>query len=83
MSAVRRSPASRGRPEDFTYGGAFKQPSGAAVTVAVPGLTYPANNSEVMAVLLDVETWPAAPGVPPSTRAMSRTRKGPVPQREP
>jgi prepilin-type N-terminal cleavage/methylation domain-containing protein len=44
--------------EDFTYGGAFNQPNGSKVTVAVSGLNYVANNSEVMAVLLDVETWP-------------------------
>ena len=44
--------------EDFTYGGTFQQPNGAALTVAVPGLTYVTNNSEVMAVLLDVERWP-------------------------
>jgi prepilin-type N-terminal cleavage/methylation domain-containing protein len=64
--------------EDFTYGTAgvacvgpggpltvnngFKTPTG---TYQVPPLSggYQANNSEVMAVLLDVESWPAAPGV--------------------
>jgi prepilin-type N-terminal cleavage/methylation domain-containing protein len=29
-----------------------------------PGVNYQTNNSEVMAVLLDVEYWPIAPGVP-------------------
>jgi prepilin-type N-terminal cleavage/methylation domain-containing protein len=53
-----------GGPEDFTYGGTFKQPSGATLTVAVPGVTYVANNSEVMAVLLDVERWPVTPTLP-------------------
>lgn len=58
--------------DDFSYGttgvncvgpggpvglnGGFKTPIGAFPTSA-PG-TYQANNSEVMAVLLDVETWP-------------------------
>jgi prepilin-type N-terminal cleavage/methylation domain-containing protein len=50
--------------EDFTYGGVFKQPNGTDQNVAVPGLTYVANNSEVMAVLLDVESWPGPPIVP-------------------
>lgn len=49
-------------PEDFTYGGVFRTPSG-TTSVAIPGLGYAANNSEVMAVLMDVEYWPAAPGV--------------------
>jgi prepilin-type N-terminal cleavage/methylation domain-containing protein len=50
--------------EDFTYGGTFLQPNGSTLNVAVPGLTYVTNNAEVMAVLLDVEAWPAAPNVP-------------------
>ena len=45
--------------EDFTYGGTFQKAGGGTVTVAVPGLTYTANNSEIMAVLLDVESWPS------------------------
>jgi prepilin-type N-terminal cleavage/methylation domain-containing protein len=48
-------------PEDFTYGGTFKTPSGTFINVAVPGLGYTANNSEVMSVVMDVEYWPAAP----------------------
>ena len=66
-------------PEDFTYGTAgvvcagpggpvspistgFKTPTG-VYPITTPG-NYQANNSEVMAVLLDVEHWPAAsPGV--------------------
>jgi prepilin-type N-terminal cleavage/methylation domain-containing protein len=47
--------------EDFTYGGGFKQPSGSIYNVYVPG-TYLANNSEVMAVLMDMESWPIPPG---------------------
>jgi prepilin-type N-terminal cleavage/methylation domain-containing protein len=49
--------------EDFTFGGTFKTPGGSTTTVAVPGLTYKANNSEVMAVLMDVESWPGPPSV--------------------
>ena len=56
--------ATAGGPEDFTYGTTFNRPNGAPVNVAVPGVTYVANNSEVMAVLLDVESWPATPSVP-------------------
>ena len=64
--------------EDFTYGTAgvacvgpggmnapsagFSTPAG-TVPITAPG-GYQANNSEVMAVLLDAESWPAAPGVP-------------------
>ena len=64
--------------EDFTYGttgvncvgpggpvglnNGFKTPGG-AFPITAPG-TYQANNSEVTAVLLDVEAWPGAPGVP-------------------
>ena len=49
-------------PDDIMYGGEFKTPSG-TTTVAIQGLGYAANNSEVMAVLMDVEYWPAAQGV--------------------
>jgi prepilin-type N-terminal cleavage/methylation domain-containing protein len=55
---------SAGGPEDFTYGTTFNRPNGAPVNVAVPFVTYAANNSEVMAVLLDVESWPASSSVP-------------------
>jgi prepilin-type N-terminal cleavage/methylation domain-containing protein len=55
----------KGGPEDFTYGGSFQQPNDAnLVNVAVPGVTYVTNNSEVMSVLLDVESWPGPPIVP-------------------
>ena len=50
--------AASAKGEDFTYGGTFKTPS-ATTSVAVPGLGYTANNSEVMAVLLNVTNWPA------------------------
>jgi prepilin-type N-terminal cleavage/methylation domain-containing protein len=57
-------------PEDFTYGTGLA--TGTLNVLAVSGdgkppgkpLSHQANNSEVMAVLLDVETWPARPGVP-------------------
>jgi prepilin-type N-terminal cleavage/methylation domain-containing protein len=61
VGAVNAMSAASAVGEDFTYGGVFNQPNGTTVNVAVPGLTYTANNSEVMAVLLDVEHWPAAP----------------------
>jgi len=48
--------------EDFTYGGTFKTPGG-TTSVAIPGLGYAANNSEVMAVVMDVESWPGPPVV--------------------
>jgi prepilin-type N-terminal cleavage/methylation domain-containing protein len=59
MSAASAVAPAAGGPEDFTYGGTFKTPSG-TTTVGIPGLGYTANNSEVMAVLMDVEYWPAA-----------------------
>ena len=65
--------------EDFTYGTygvscvgpggsnavntGFSTPSAKYVINNVPG-NYQTNNAEVMAALLDVEYWPAAPGVP-------------------
>ena len=77
LSAASAVPAVSGGPEDFTYGTAgvacagpgglnalnvgFSRPGGLFQTVTAPG-TYQANNSEVMAVLLDVESWPATPG---------------------
>jgi hypothetical protein len=58
--------AASAKGEDFTYGGTFKTP-GSTTSVAVPGLSYPssppANNSEVMAVLLDMEYWSVPGGV--------------------
>ena len=59
--------------QDFTYGTAglpngLKTPTGTlnlqALDAAGNPLTYQANNSEVMAVLLDMEFWPNAPTVP-------------------
>jgi prepilin-type N-terminal cleavage/methylation domain-containing protein len=66
-------------PEDFTYGTAgvncvgpsgqvglgsgFKTPT-VNYTIPSPLGSYSANNSEVMAVLLDVEHWPNSPAVP-------------------
>ena len=41
--------------EDFTFGGVFKTPQG-MTTVQAPG-SYHADNSEIMAVLLDLETF--------------------------
>ena len=61
MSASAAAAAPLG-PEDFTYGGTLKTPSG-TTTIGISGLNYTANNSEVMAVLMDVETWPVAPAV--------------------
>jgi prepilin-type N-terminal cleavage/methylation domain-containing protein len=65
--------------DDFTYGTAgvfcvgpggtnamgagFSTPGGLQ-TVGTPGSAYQTNNSEVMAVLLDVEAWDNTPGVP-------------------
>lgn len=45
-------------PEDFTYGWTFNTPLGPKL-VTTPGVNYTANNSEVMAVLMDMEHWPA------------------------
>ncbi len=42
--------------DDFTYGGIFQSPAG-PVTVAVPGVSYKADNREVMAILLDLENY--------------------------
>ena len=63
IGAVNATSAAAVNGEDFTYGGTFKTPTG-TVTVTEPGVTtYTANNSEVMAVLLDVERWPGPPAV--------------------
>jgi prepilin-type N-terminal cleavage/methylation domain-containing protein len=77
LSAASAVPAALGGPEDFTYGTAgvvcvgpggnnpvnqgFSKPVGGYQTIPAPG-AYQANNSEVMAVLLDIEAWPIAPG---------------------
>jgi prepilin-type N-terminal cleavage/methylation domain-containing protein len=52
--------------EDLTYGGTFKTPSGATYAVK-PSATVTATNlpnSEIMAVLLNAQSWPIAPNVP-------------------
>jgi len=41
---------------DFTYGGVFTNGSGLAVPVYTPGSAYQTNNSEVIAILMDVTT---------------------------
>jgi general secretion pathway protein G len=79
MNAASAVPAQQMGPEDYTYGTAgvicvgpsdpvkpmgsgFKTPTGTcAITTAG---NYQTNNSEVMAVLLDVEHWPNSPAVP-------------------
>ena len=59
--------------QDFTFGTSglsrgLKTPGGTydvrALDAAGKPLSYQANNSEVMAVLLDIEFWPATPTVP-------------------
>jgi prepilin-type N-terminal cleavage/methylation domain-containing protein len=78
MSAASAVPTASGGPEDFTYGTkgvqcvgpagvnamdtGFSTPSGLQPIIS-PG-TYQTNNSEVMAVLLDVEYWPTTPPTP-------------------
>jgi prepilin-type N-terminal cleavage/methylation domain-containing protein len=77
LSAATAIPAASGGPEDFTFGTAgvacfgpggqntvnqgFSKAGGGYQAISAPG-TYQANNSEVMAVLLDIEAWPIAPG---------------------
>ena len=79
MTAALAVPAAAGGPDDITYGTAgvicvgpggnvaglpgtgFQTPTG---TYAVESPGYKTNNSEVMSALLDVEYWPALPGVP-------------------
>jgi prepilin-type N-terminal cleavage/methylation domain-containing protein len=80
MTAAAAVPVAAGGPDDFTYGTAgvscagpggpnpinsgFSTPApGVYQTVPSPG-GYQANNSEVMAVLLDVENWPTLPPTP-------------------
>jgi len=55
-----------GGPEDYTFGVDFLTAKGLTLPPALKQLysSYSANNSEVMAVLLDVEYWPATPTVP-------------------
>ncbi len=72
MSAAARS------GQDFTFGTyglsrGLKTPGGTydvrSLDSAGNPLSYQANNSEVMAVLLDVESWPAAPSAPTINQA--------------
>lgn len=50
-------------PDDFTYGGQFRTPVG-VMNIGTPGYTAGgpgvANNAEVMAILMDVESFPSA-----------------------
>src|ERR1019366_2159563 len=77
LSAASTVPTTSGGPEDFTYGTTgvtcvgpggpntlpgFSRPGGTLPIINPPLVAYNANNSEVMAVLLDVESWPATPG---------------------
>ena len=55
--------------DDYTYGADFLSnlPSPSKTSVTLPAFYNPSNttnNSEVMAILLDVEYWPAQPTVP-------------------
>ena len=66
--------------EDFTFGTknvacvgpgglnppdlGFSKPGGGYQSITLVGSSYNANNSEVMAALLDVEYWPNSPGTP-------------------
>jgi prepilin-type N-terminal cleavage/methylation domain-containing protein len=43
-------------PADFTFGGTFSTPTGTTL-IQSPG-TYATNNSEVMAIIMDLETFP-------------------------
>ena len=54
--------AAGARKEDFTFGGLLRTPTG-SFDVSVPGLSYQANNSEIMAVLLDRTNYPST-GLP-------------------
>jgi prepilin-type N-terminal cleavage/methylation domain-containing protein len=47
--------------DDITFGATFKTPGG---TFDVFSPTYATNNNEIMAVLMDIEYWPATPAVP-------------------
>jgi prepilin-type N-terminal cleavage/methylation domain-containing protein len=51
------SSAASASGEDFTWGGTLATAGGGSTPVAVPGLTYQANNAEVMAILLDLTTY--------------------------
>ena len=42
---------------DFTFGGPFSKPTG-TYTIPTPALTYTASNSELVAILMDLERFP-------------------------
>jgi prepilin-type N-terminal cleavage/methylation domain-containing protein len=76
MDEAAKYPPGAGGPDDFTYGTAgvycaspsgtnaldagFSVPGGATYAISASG-KYQTNNAEVMAVLLDVESWPNEP----------------------
>jgi len=71
--STRAMQAAAGAGQDFTFGTyglptGLKTPGGTydvrALDVAGSSLIYQTNNSEVMAVLLDVEAWPNSPTAP-------------------
>ncbi len=73
--------AAAGSGQDFTFGTfglptGLKTPGGTfdvrALDAAGRPLAYQANNSEVMAVLRDVESWPGTPNVPTINRGHAK-----------
>ena len=93
MTAAAAVPAAAGGPDDITYGtagvvclgpgGPVNSPVGGyfqtpTATYAVQSPGYQTNNSEVMAALLDVEYWPAAPSVPTINLGHVKTRRKPT-----
>lgn len=59
-SAQAQNAAAQNQPaEDFTYGGTFRTPTGTCqVPLAPPNFNYQTNNAELMAILLDLESYP-------------------------
>lgn len=52
------------RPEeDYTYGGTFRTATGATVPVQAVSGTYKANNAELMAILMAMESFPSGSAV--------------------
>lgn len=60
--------------DDFTYGGTFRRPDGSSLVIESTG-TYKANNSEVMAVLLDLEYYQG--GTPTINKGHVKNTHGP------
>ena len=58
LAASQKVPPENGGPEDFTFGGTFQTPAGGTTTVGLSTLSYVTNNSELMGVLYDLETFP-------------------------